>query len=86
MDSTQLALLALVVGALIGGSVVGLMVWAIRSRDQIRRATSGEVPDGAREVLQGMDDAAVVVDASLLVSASSAHADVFGLREGKTLT
>jgi two-component system, OmpR family, sensor histidine kinase SenX3 len=85
MDSTQLALLALVVGALIGGSVVGLMVWAIRSRDQIRRATSVEVPDGAREVLQGMDDAAVVVDASLLVSAASAPAEVFGLREGKTL-
>lgn len=85
MDSTQLALLALVVGALIGGSVVGLMVWAIRSRDHIRRVTSIEVPDGAREVLQGMDDAAVVVDASLLVSAASAPAEVFGLREGTTL-
>ena len=85
MDSTQLALLALVVGALIGGSVVGLLVWAIRSRDHVRRVTSVEIPDGTRAVLQGMDDAAVVVDASLLVVAASAPAEVFGLQEGTTL-
>jgi len=85
MDSTQLALLALVVGALIGGSVVGLLVWAIRSRDHVRRVTSVEIPEGTRAVLQGMDDAAVVVDASLLVVAASAPAEVFGLQEGTTL-
>ncbi|WP_405372494.1 MULTISPECIES: sensor histidine kinase [unclassified Microbacterium] len=85
MDSTQLALLALIVGAIIGAFAVGLIVFAVRSRDQTRRVTSVEVPDGTGAVLQGMDDAAVIVDASLLVLASSAPAEVFSLRVGDTL-
>ncbi|MDJ1114970.1 sensor histidine kinase [Microbacterium dauci] len=85
MDSTQLALLGLIVGALIGGAAVGLVVFALRSRDRTRRVTSVEIPDGTDAVLQGMDDAAVVVDASMLVLSASAAAEVFGLRVGGTL-
>lgn len=85
MDSTQLALLALIIGALIGAAVVGLTVFALRSRDLTRRVTSLEIPDGTDAVLQGMDDAAVVVDASLLVLSVSAAAEVFGLYVGQTL-
>lgn len=85
MDSTQLALLGLLVGALIGATAVGLVVFALRSRDQTRRVTSVEIPDGTDSVLQGMDDAAVVVDASMLVLSSSAAAEVFSLHVGQTL-
>ncbi|MFS0866789.1 sensor histidine kinase [Microbacterium sp. 179-B 1A2 NHS] len=85
MDSTQLALLALIVGAVIGAAVVALIVFALRSRDQTRRVTSIELPDGTAAVLQGMDDAAVVVDASMLVLAASASAEVFSLTVGDTL-
>lgn len=85
MDSTQLALLGLIVGALIGATAVGLVVFALRSRDRTRRVTSVEIPDGTDSVLQGMDDAAVVVDASMLVLSSSAAAEVFSLHVGQTL-
>jgi two-component system, OmpR family, sensor histidine kinase SenX3 len=85
MDSTQLALLGLIVGALIGSAAVGLVVFALRSRDRTRRVTSVEIPDGTDAVLQGMDDAAVVVDASMLVLSASAAAEVFALNVGDTL-
>ncbi len=86
MDSTPLALLALAVGAVIGGSVAALVVFALRSRDRARHVTSVEIPDGTRSVLQGMDDAAVVADSSLRVVAASTPAEVFSLAEGTTLS
>ena len=85
MDTTQLALLALLVGAIIGGSVSIVIVLALRARDRAAAETSSVIPDGVREVLHGMDDAAVVVDASSTVLAASAAAVPFHLEEGGVL-
>ncbi|HYI50762.1 MAG TPA: ATP-binding protein [Microbacterium sp.] len=85
MDTTQLALLALLLGAIIGGSVSMVIVLAIRARDRAQAETSAVIPDGVREVLHGMDDAAIVVDASSTVLAASTAAIPFHLEEGSVL-
>ena len=85
MDTTQLALLALLLGAIIGGSVSAVIVAAMRARDHARAETSSVIPDGVRGVLHGMDDAAVVVDTSSTVLAASAAAVLFHLAEGSVL-
>ncbi|MBW9093240.1 two-component sensor histidine kinase [Microbacterium jejuense] len=84
MDSTQLALLALLVGVIVGGSVAAVIFAALRARDRARVEMSADVPDGVREVLHGMDDAVVVVDSSFTVLAASAAAAPFELVEGGT--
>jgi two-component system sensor histidine kinase SenX3 len=85
MDTTQLALLALLAGVVIGGSVSAAIVASLRARDRVRAQSSLDIPDGVREVLHGMDDAAVVVDASYTVHAASAAAAPFRLTEGELL-
>jgi two-component system sensor histidine kinase SenX3 len=85
MDTTQLALLALLAGVIIGGSVSVVIVLALRARDRARAETSLAIPEGVREVLHGMDDAAVVVDASFTVLAASAPAAPFHLVEGRSV-
>lgn len=85
MDTTQLALLALLAGVVIGSSISAVIVASLRARDRARADTSLHVPEGVREVLHGMDDAAVVVDASFTVLAASAAATPFDLIEGGTL-
>jgi two-component system sensor histidine kinase SenX3 len=85
MDSTQLALLALLVGAAIGGLVSVIVMSSLRARDRLRAETTAAVPDGVSEVLHGMDDAAVVVDASYTILAASTPATPFGLAEGLVL-
>jgi two-component system sensor histidine kinase SenX3 len=85
MDTTQLALLALLLGAVIGGSVSIGIVLAVRARNRAHIETSSAIPDGVREVLRGMDDAAVVVDSSSTVMAASAAAVPFHLAEGSVL-
>jgi len=85
MDSTQLALIALGVGALVGGALATLVLVSLRARDAARMRASTELPDGTRSVLQGMDEVAVVVDTSLHIVAASAPAELFGMVEGETL-
>jgi two-component system sensor histidine kinase SenX3 len=85
MDTTQLALLALLAGVVIGGSISAVVVASLRARDRARAETSLQIPEGVREVLHGMDDAAVVVDASATVLAASAAAAPFDLVEGRTV-
>ena len=85
MDTTQLALLALLAGVVIGGSVSAVIVASLRIRDRARAETSLDIPDGVREVLHGMDDAAVVIDASFTILAASAAALPFSLSEGAAL-
>jgi len=85
MNSTQLALLALLLGVVIGGAVALLIVTAIRARDRVQARNSNAVPDGVSDVLAAMDDSAVVVDASGTVRASSASAEGFGMQIGETL-
>ncbi|MET0813226.1 MAG: ATP-binding protein [Microbacterium sp.] len=85
MDTMQLALLALLAGVVVGGSIAAVIVAALRARDRARVETSVAIPEGVREVLHGMDDAAVVVDASSTVLAASAPAGPFHLAEGDVL-
>ncbi|WP_313355908.1 ATP-binding protein [Microbacterium sp.] len=85
MDSAQLALFSLAVGALIGAGAVLLVSWAYRMRALALQETSSAVPAGISDVLAGMDDAACVLDASGLVVATSNGAARFGIREGSIL-
>jgi len=85
MDSTQLALIALGVGTLIGCALAALLLVALRARDAARLQASTDLPDGTRAVLQGMDEVAVVVDSSLHIVAASAPAELFGMVEGELL-
>ena len=85
MDTPQLALFALLVGVVLGGSVAAVVVAAYRARDRALEEASNDVPEGVREVLAGMDDPAVVVDASSTVVAASRPAVMFGMKEGSSL-
>ncbi|WP_292831054.1 ATP-binding protein [Microbacterium sp.] len=85
MDSTQVTLVALVVGVVTGGALAALVLVALRARDHARMEASFELPDGTRSVLQGMDDVAVVVDTSLLIVAASSPAELFGMQVGQDL-
>ena len=85
MDSTQLALLALLVGALIGAGVTVAIVASLRARDRAREQTSTAIPEGVAEVLHGLEDPAVVVDPSGTVLAASVPAAAFQLSLGDLL-
>ncbi|KAA9148975.1 two-component sensor histidine kinase [Microbacterium lushaniae] len=85
MDRTQLVLLALILGVIVGGSVVLLIAYAFRVRDRQRAETSSHVPDGVTLVLRAMDDPAFVSDASSTVLAASAPVEVFGVRVGEVI-
>jgi two-component system sensor histidine kinase SenX3 len=85
MDQTQLALLALLVGAVFGSGIVLLILVAVRMRERAIARTSEDVPEGVAEVLSAMDDAAIVTDASATVLAASAPAEVFGMRVGEVI-
>jgi two-component system sensor histidine kinase SenX3 len=83
MDTAQLSLLALLIGSLVGAGVTGLVLGAVIVRDRSRAAASSDVPAGVRDVLEAMEDAAVVVDGSATVRAASPPAAGFGLRVGE---
>lgn len=85
MDTTQLALLALLAGVVIGALLSAIVLISMRARDRLRAADSRELPEGMSEVLHGMDDPAVVVDNSFTVLAASASATPFHLIEGSAL-
>ncbi|BDV31328.1 sensor histidine kinase [Microbacterium terricola] len=85
MDTVQLALLALLLGVAIGGSVTAIIVAALRTRDRARTVTSVAIPEGVLDVLHGLDDPAAVVDSSSTAVAASDAARVFGIREGEAI-
>ncbi|WP_144797665.1 cell wall metabolism sensor histidine kinase WalK [Microbacterium paludicola] len=85
MNPGSIALIALAVGLVIGVGLSAIIAWARRSRVTNSKATSAEVPHGAAEVLDGMDDAACVVDASGLVLATSPAAARYGIAVGAGL-
>ena len=85
METTQLALLALLLGAAIGSLVSIVIMASLRARDRLNAESSEVVPVGVAHVLHGMDDAAAVVDASFTILAASAQAAPFGLVEGSVL-
>lgn len=85
MTSPQIALLALVVGVLIGAGLAVLIVLAYRARARAVEETSHSVPSGITDVLVSMADPACVVDASGLVLAASKAAARLGITIGATL-
>lgn len=85
MDQTQLSLLALLMGVVIGAAAVGLIFYVLRLRARLLTESSLDVPDGVAAVLHAMDDPAFVSDTSATVLAASAPAEVFGMRVGEVL-
>lgn len=85
MPSSQVALIALALGLLIGVGVTLLLVWAYRARARVADEVSTTIPTGVIDVLAGMDDAACVLDASGLVVAVSQGAALFGIERGTVL-
>lgn len=81
MPTTQLAMLSLAIGVVVGGSVVAVVFASLRARDRVRARGSTAIPEGVSAVLRAMDDAVAVVDSSGTVVASSAAAEPFGLVE-----
>lgn len=85
MTTTQIALIALAIGLVIGSGLVVLIVWAYRTRAKVMHEASTRVPAGTTDVLDSMDDAACVIDASGLVLAVSQAAARFGIEVGAVL-
>lgn len=85
MPSSQVALIALALGLLIGVGVTLLLVWAYRARARVADEVSTTIPTGVIDVLAVMDDAACVLDASGLVVAVSQGAALFGIERGTVL-
>lgn len=85
MTPTQLAIFALLLGLIVGAAITTALVLALRARDRYRRETDGELPDGIAAVVAGMDDAAAVIDVSLLIVATSPAAHRLGMNAGAGL-
>lgn len=85
MQPSQIALLGLLVGVVIGAALAAVILLALRARERARYGADMDVPEGVRVVLHGMDDPAVVIDASGLILAASASAAPFGMAEGHVL-
>lgn len=85
MDSTQLALLALLLGAVIGVGASLLTLIALRARERAAREAAGAVPAGITAVLDAMDDPAAVVDTSGQVIAISPTAPWLGIEKNAPL-
>ncbi|WP_309104260.1 ATP-binding protein [Microbacterium sp.] len=85
MSSTEIALIALAIGLIIGVGVSLLVMWAYRAKARVELETSSAIPDGVADVLRSMDDAACVVDVSGLVLATSVAATRFGIEVGAIL-
>ena len=87
MDSTQLAIVALAVGAVIGGGLAALVLLALRTRDRARVEASLELPDGTRQEIFGAGGGATVAES--LTQSIGAPVELLGqipldttLREG----
>lgn len=85
MATSNLALLALVVGLVIGAGLTAIIAWSYRARERVAIAASTTVPTGTIDVLESMDDAACVIDPSGLVMATSQAATRFDIGVGATL-
>ncbi|GAA1698594.1 ATP-binding protein [Microbacterium sediminicola] len=85
MTPAQFALLGLAVGVLIGVALTAVIFLALRERERREYGLGMDIPEGARVVLQGLDDPAIVLDAAGIVIAGSASAAMFGFEEGRLL-
>ena len=85
MNSLELSLLSLCLGLILGGGIALLIVVAYRTRDKHLQESSTELPDGLALVMEGMADAAAVIDTSNLILATSKAAGWLDFRTGATL-
>ncbi|MFS0712328.1 ATP-binding protein [Microbacterium sp. 2P01SA-2] len=85
MNPTQLALVALLAGVFVGLLISAVAFLAWRARAQAQEQADGDLPAGARDVLSALDEAALIVDASFTIVATSPAAELFGLFEGETV-
>ncbi|APF32889.1 sensor histidine kinase [Microbacterium paludicola] len=85
MNPTQLALVALLGGVFVGLLISAVAFLAWRARVQAQEQADGDLPAGARDVLAALDEAALIVDASFTIVATSPSAELFGLFEGETV-
>ena len=79
MHPTSLVLLALGVGLVVGGGFVALLVFASSRGERAVSVASNVVPDGVDQVLDAMESAGIVTDASLNVVKASARASALAL-------
>ncbi|WP_396643365.1 sensor histidine kinase [Microbacterium sp.] len=86
MDPVQIALLALLAGAVIGLGVSTLVFAALRAAERAEAEAAVSVPSGVLQVLDAMEGAASVVDASLTVVAASPAAPGFGMSAGEVIS
>lgn len=86
MNSVQLALLALCAGIVVGLGVAALIGAAWRVKRRVEAEGRAVVPAGVLQVLDAMEGAASVLDASLTVVAASPAAPDFGMATGDVLT
>ncbi|MDN3311067.1 ATP-binding protein [Microbacterium oryzae] len=85
MHSTQLGLLALALGILLGVAVTLVVVLAFRARERALREQSRAVPPALIAALDVIDDASAIIDASGAVVAVSAPGTWLGLTPGQGL-
>lgn len=85
MQPAQIATLGLFVGLVIGAALATVIWLALRARERAEYGADMDVPEGARVVLQGLDDPAVVIDAAGHIIAASASAAPFDLHQGEML-
>lgn len=86
MDPVQIALLALLAGAVIGFGISSVVFFALRAAQRAEAQATASVPSGILQVLDAMEGAASVVDASLTVVAASPAAPGFGMSAGDVIT
>ena len=86
MPHSQLLLLALLVGVIIGAGICTILFAARRARERAEERSSSVLPDGVTSVLTSMDDAAAAIDASGLVVATSPSAHTLGVEDQTTLS
>lgn len=85
MHSTQLGLLALALGILLGVGVTLVVVLAFRARERALREQSRAVPPALIAALDVIDDASAIIDAAGAVVAVSAPGTWLGLTPGQGL-
>lgn len=85
MDSTWLVPLSLAFGFLLGAALVSLLLVAARRGARAHSVVSASLPDGADAVIDALESAGVVIDASNNVVRASSAALAFGLVDGQAI-
>lgn len=79
MESALLVPLSLLLGAILGGGAVAIVIAAARRGQRAAQVATSTVPDGVDQVIDALESAALVVDASNTVIKTSPGAHALGL-------